>query len=233
MSGPCVGTSPRRNASKSNRIGLLLADTGRPGEAEAESRQALAILRDPSRGPPHPHRIPQPAGPGPHEPRRLSVGAGPPGGGGGRISRGPGDRSRLGRCRGRRALGLYDALASRSGEQWYETAWSHSEPAGLAGSAGWSTASDSGPAEAHRAMEALRRAVAMGFRSLAVTRHVRDRNRTRLADQPTKTLDEASRISRTLRGWNEAVSGPESGCYRPGGRASPRPTIQGRRPAGD
>jgi tetratricopeptide (TPR) repeat protein len=33
-------------ATTLNRIGLLLADTGRPGEAEAEYRRALAILRD-------------------------------------------------------------------------------------------------------------------------------------------------------------------------------------------
>ena len=39
-------SAQRDLATTLNRIGLLLADTGRPGEAEAESRRVLAILCD-------------------------------------------------------------------------------------------------------------------------------------------------------------------------------------------
>ena len=41
-------------ATTLNRIGLLRADTGRPGEAEPESRRVLAILCDPTEDRPTP-----------------------------------------------------------------------------------------------------------------------------------------------------------------------------------
>ena len=65
-----------------------------------------------------------------------------------------------------RALGLYDGLPSRSGEEWFETACCH---AALAGRAGHDGAQASSAAEreeeAARAMELLRRASAMGYRN--------------------------------------------------------------------
>src|SRR5262249_40882755 len=66
----------------------------------------------------------------------------------------------------------------------------------------------------------------MGFRSLADTSHVRDHNRARLADQPTKTLDEASRISRTLRRRHEAVR--DQGQAAIGQAAEPAPVRPSR-----
>jgi eukaryotic-like serine/threonine-protein kinase len=66
----------------------------------------------------------------------------------------------------RRALALWDGVPSRTGAEWFETACCHAALAGLAGSAGSGTSADSGPAEAERAMELLRRAVAMGHRQL-------------------------------------------------------------------
>jgi serine/threonine-protein kinase len=66
----------------------------------------------------------------------------------------------------RRARGLYDGLPSRSGGEWFETACCHAALAGLAGSAGSGVSAGSGPDEADRAMEGLRRAVAIGYRNL-------------------------------------------------------------------
>jgi eukaryotic-like serine/threonine-protein kinase len=64
------------------------------------------------------------------------------------------------------ALELLDGLASRSGEEWYETACCHAARVGLAGEPGSELSAGSGPAEADRAMEQLRRAIGMGYRNL-------------------------------------------------------------------
>ena len=64
-----------------------------------------------------------------------------------------------------RALALYNALPSRSGEEWFETACCH---AALAGNEGHDAAAGSpagGEEEAARAMELLGRAAAMGYRN--------------------------------------------------------------------
>jgi tetratricopeptide (TPR) repeat protein len=60
----------------------------------------------------------------------------------------------------RRALELYDALPSRSSDEWYETACCNAALTGSSASGG------SDPAEADRAMERLHRAVGMGYRDL-------------------------------------------------------------------
>jgi serine/threonine-protein kinase len=83
----------------------------------------------------------------------------------------------------RRALAIHEGLASRSGEQWYETACCQAALAGLAGSAGSGTSADSGPAEADRAMDTLRRAVDMGYRN-------RDAYRTEAALGPLRDRDD-------------------------------------------
>ncbi len=77
----------------------------------------------------------------------------------------------------RRALAILDGRASRSRLDWYETACCHAALAGLAGSA------DSGPAEADRAMDGLRRAVGMGYRNL-------DAVRTELALDPLRDRED-------------------------------------------
>jgi serine/threonine-protein kinase len=69
-----------------------------------------------------------------------------------------------------RALELYDGLPSRSDAEWYQTACCHAALAGLAGAAGSGILPGSAPAEADRAMEQLRKAVAMGYRSLGAFR---------------------------------------------------------------
>ena len=66
----------------------------------------------------------------------------------------------------RRALELLDGRASRSGEEWYEAACCHAAQVGLPGAPGSELSAGSGPAEADRAMEQLRRAVGMGYRNL-------------------------------------------------------------------
>jgi eukaryotic-like serine/threonine-protein kinase len=66
----------------------------------------------------------------------------------------------------RQALELLDGRASRSGEEWYETACCHAVQVGAPGAPGSELSARSGPAEADRAMEQLRRAVGMGHRNL-------------------------------------------------------------------
>ena len=76
-----------------------------------------------------------------------------------------------------RALALLDALPSRGVYDWYETACCHAALAGAGVSSG------PGPAEADRATDLLRRAVAMGFRD------VHDR-RTEAALDPLRDRDD-------------------------------------------
>ncbi len=65
----------------------------------------------------------------------------------------------------RRAVALYDALPSRSVEEWFLSACAHAALAGLAGRAGTGTSAAEGEEEATRAMGLLHHAVAMGYRS--------------------------------------------------------------------
>jgi serine/threonine-protein kinase len=67
----------------------------------------------------------------------------------------------------RQALGLYEGLPTRSGEQWYETACCRAALAGLAGVAGSGITTAEGESEADAAMGRLRKALAMGYRNLA------------------------------------------------------------------
>ena len=88
---PPSPTSAASLADSHNNLGLLLSQTGKPAEAEAEYREALAIQREAGRRQPRRHRLPQPPGAQPQQPRHPAVGDGPAGGGGGRVPRGAGD----------------------------------------------------------------------------------------------------------------------------------------------
>jgi serine/threonine-protein kinase len=70
----------------------------------------------------------------------------------------------------RQALGLYEALPTRSGEQWYETACCRAVLAGLAGVAGSGITMAEGESEAEAAMGLLHKALAIGYRNLAAMR---------------------------------------------------------------
>jgi hypothetical protein len=65
----------------------------------------------------------------------------------------------------RRALGLYDILPSRSGEQWFLSACSHAALSGLAGREGSGVSAAEAATEADAAMARLHKAVAMGYRN--------------------------------------------------------------------
>jgi WD40 repeat protein len=64
----------------------------------------------------------------------------------------------------RRALGLYEGLPSRSGEQWFQTACCHAALSGLSGHDGAAVSAAEGEKEAARAIGALTRAAVLGFR---------------------------------------------------------------------
>jgi tetratricopeptide (TPR) repeat protein len=64
----------------------------------------------------------------------------------------------------RRALGLYDGLASRSGDEWFETACCHAALSALAGRGGVGASAAEREEEAARAMRLLSQAVGMGCR---------------------------------------------------------------------
>jgi hypothetical protein len=65
----------------------------------------------------------------------------------------------------RRSLGLYDALPSRSGEEWFLLACAHAALAGLAGKAGSGVTAGEASTEADAAMTLLHRAVGAGYRN--------------------------------------------------------------------
>ncbi len=64
-----------------------------------------------------------------------------------------------------RALGLYDGLPTRSGEEWFETACCHAALLASAAHHVGSASASEGELEAQRTMELLRRAAAMGYRN--------------------------------------------------------------------
>jgi tetratricopeptide (TPR) repeat protein len=66
----------------------------------------------------------------------------------------------------RRALGLYEGLSSRSGQQWFGTACCHAALCGLSGHDGAAVSAAEGEHEAARAIAAFTRAAALGFRDL-------------------------------------------------------------------
>ncbi len=71
----------------------------------------------------------------------------------------------------RRAMGLYDALPSRTGEQWFRSAWAHAALAGLVGATGSGLSSAEAASEADAAMALLHKAVAMGYRGHFIYRY--------------------------------------------------------------
>ena len=80
----------------------------------------------------------------------------------------------------RRALGLYDGLPSRSGEEWFETTCCHAALAGLAGRDGSGVPAAAAASEAEMAMALLSKAVTMGYRNA-------DAYRTESALDPLRT----------------------------------------------
>jgi tetratricopeptide (TPR) repeat protein/tRNA A-37 threonylcarbamoyl transferase component Bud32 len=70
----------------------------------------------------------------------------------------------------RRALALWEGLPSRTSEEWFETACCHAALAGLAGRASSGVSADEGITDADAAMDSLRRAVGMGYRSPEIFR---------------------------------------------------------------
>jgi hypothetical protein len=71
----------------------------------------------------------------------------------------------------RRALGVYDALPTRNGEEWFLSACSHAALAGLSGQAGSGVSAVEGEEEAARAMGALHEAVGKGYRNAGAYRN--------------------------------------------------------------
>ena len=95
---PPSPTSASDLATSHANLGDLLSQMGRPAEAEAEYREAVAIQRKLSRGESRRRRIPQRPGAKPRHPRLPAEHDGPAGGGGGRVPRGPGDPAGAGRA---------------------------------------------------------------------------------------------------------------------------------------
>jgi tetratricopeptide (TPR) repeat protein len=63
----------------------------------------------------------------------------------------------------RRALGMYEALPSRSGDNWFETACCHAALCGLSGHEGAGVSAAEAADEAARAIAALSRATGLGY----------------------------------------------------------------------
>jgi hypothetical protein len=70
----------------------------------------------------------------------------------------------------RRALGLYQALPPRSGNEWFETACCHAALCDLSGHAGAAVSAAAGDEEAAKAIEALFKASALGYRNTYIWR---------------------------------------------------------------
>jgi hypothetical protein len=70
----------------------------------------------------------------------------------------------------RRAIRLWDGVASRAGEDWFDTASAHATLAILAGRADSGVSAEQAQAEADTAMALLHKAVAMGYRSTSAYR---------------------------------------------------------------
>jgi hypothetical protein len=87
---------------------------------------------------------------------------------------------------GRRALGLFDGLASRAREEWYETACCHAGLVGLSGLVGSGVSEDEAASQADAAMALLYKTVALGYRRAGALRNetaldpLRDRDDFRL-----------------------------------------------------
>jgi hypothetical protein len=70
----------------------------------------------------------------------------------------------------RRALAIWDGLATREGSHWFETARCHATLSTLSGRDGSGMPDPDGPAQAVRAIDSLRKAVGMGYRSMQTYR---------------------------------------------------------------
>ena len=143
--------------------------------------------------------VPQPAGP-----LVAAARAGPP-----RTGR---RRRRGGRYTA--ALGLYDGLASRSGEERFETACCRTALAALAGGNGAGVSPAEGKAEADQAMALLEKAVGVGFRNATVFR-TEPRWARSASARSSRNCSRSSRRNlprrRSSRGDREALVPPGSG----------------------
>ena len=83
-------------------LGILLSETGKPTEAEAEYRTGAGDPAEAGRRQPRRHRFPQQPGGQPQQPRLSAVADGQAGGGGGRVPHGAGDPAEAGRRQPRR-----------------------------------------------------------------------------------------------------------------------------------
>ena len=134
-------------------LGDVIRTLGRPGEAREDYDRAIAIQEKLVKDNPSPWHRSLLA----HSLRRRGL-----------ALRDLGDLS--GAAAGtRRALGLYDALASRSGEEWFETACCHAALEGLA-SPGSGVSAAEGENHAALAMGLLRKAVGTGYRNASAFR---------------------------------------------------------------
>jgi hypothetical protein len=70
-----------------------------------------------------------------------------------------------------RAVGLLEGLPARDGPQWFSLACARATLAAAAGRGGSGPSAAEAPGQADRAMDDLRRAAAMGFRSPAAFRY--------------------------------------------------------------
>jgi hypothetical protein len=70
----------------------------------------------------------------------------------------------------RRAVALSEGLSSLSGREWFEIACAHAALAGLAGRAGSGVSAAEAVTETDAAMALLRKAIAMGYRAVRVSR---------------------------------------------------------------
>jgi serine/threonine-protein kinase len=130
-------------------LGDVIRPRGRAAEARDAYERAIAIHERLAQGSPNPWYRSLLA----HSLRRRGL-----------ALRDLGDPARAA-ADARRALGLFDGLPSRSGEEWFETACCHAALASLAGHDGAGVSAAAREEETDRTMGLLRRAAAMGYRN--------------------------------------------------------------------
>jgi tetratricopeptide (TPR) repeat protein len=135
-------------------LGDVIRTLGRPAEAREHYERAIAIHERLVKENPNPWYRSLLA----HSLRRRGL-----------ALREPGDVAG-GAADTRRALGLFEGLASRSGEERFETACCRAALAGLAGGNGAGVSATEGKAEADQAIALLRKAIDIGFRNTTAFR---------------------------------------------------------------
>jgi eukaryotic-like serine/threonine-protein kinase len=144
-----------RLATSHDGLGVRLREGARPAEAEAEHRRAQAIFRRLADDHPVVTEFHSRLASSHNSLGVLMSDAGKP------VES---------EAEFRAALALYDALPTRSGEEWFETARGHAALASLAGKAGSRVSPAEAASEADAAMALLHKAVGMGYRNAAAFR---------------------------------------------------------------